>query len=133
MAIDLSTRRPKRIEATHEELFTSLKNRHALPAAPDKLGAVKDGETFMVCSTYFDIDLNKHVTSTRYIDWMMDSFPLDQVRSKYPRRISINFIKETMPGETIVLKRMQESENRYSFEGSSENSSAIHFRGRIDF
>lgn len=133
LAIDLSTRRPKRIEATHEELFTSLKDRHALPAAPDKLGAVKDGETFMVRSTYFDIDLNKHVTSTRYIDWMMDTFPLDHVRSKYPRRISINFMKETMPGETMVLKRMQESENLYTFEGSSDHSGASHFRGSITF
>ncbi len=133
LAIDLSTKRPKRIEAAHEELFTSLKDRHALPAAPDKLAPVSEGETFLVRSTYFDLDLNKHVTSTRYIDWMMDTFPLDFVRSKYPRRISINFMKETMPGVSIVLKRMLEGENRYSFEGTSEVSGNAHFRGKIEF
>ena len=96
--------------------------------------ATPEGDSFEVKATYFDIDLNKHVTSTRYIDWMMDSLPLEFCRANYPRRFAINYLKETMPGEVIrFVCSKEEPKNVFHFEGSNLTSNTNAFRGKIEF
>lgn len=133
LAIDIETKRPKKVDAIHAEMFVHLKNKHALEQHPEKLTGLNEGESFEIKTTFFDMDLNKHVTSTRYIDWMMDSFALDFIRSQYPKKISVNFIKETMLGDKILLRRNHTIDNSFQFEGinTSQNSSA--FRAKIFF
>jgi Acyl-ACP thioesterase len=134
LAIDLKTKRPKRIEGLDADLFVLLKDKHALNETPEKLMATPEGDSFEVKATYFDIDLNKHVTSTRYIDWMMDSLPLEFCRANYPRRFAINYLKETMPGEVIrFVCSKEEPKNVFHFEGSNLTSNTNAFRGKIEF
>jgi acyl-ACP thioesterase len=68
------------------------------------------GDTFDVQTTYFDIDLNAHVTSSRYIDWMMDTFESSFHKENYPTELSINFLRETKPGHSIRLTRQASDE-----------------------
>ncbi|HUX53179.1 MAG TPA: acyl-ACP thioesterase domain-containing protein [Williamwhitmania sp.] len=134
LAIDLKTKRPKRIDGLDGELFMLLKDKHALKESPEKLAAISSGDSFEVKATYFDIDLNKHVTSTRYVDWMMDSLPLDFCRTNYPTRFSINYLKETMPGEVIRFMRSKEDvQSCFHFEGLNLTSNTNAFRGKIEF
>ena len=60
---------------------------------------------------FFDIDLNKHVTSSRYVDWMMDSFSAEFHEANYPKKIALNYMKEVKLGEKIELIR-QNPENK---------------------
>lgn len=133
LAIDLDTKRPKIIEGFEADSFYRLKDKHALKIIPAKLQAV-EGEIateFKTC--YSDIDLNLHVTSTRYIDWMMDSLPLDFHKENYPKSLQINFVKETFPGDTVQIKKSSDKSNQFNFEGiSSENGSSL-VRGIIGF
>jgi acyl-ACP thioesterase len=133
LAVDLENHRPKRIEGVEADFFTHLKDKHALEQAPEKLDAINQGEKLEFQSTYFDIDLNKHVTAARYIDWMMDTFSIGFHEQHYPRKLSINYLKETMPREKILLKRKQDQNNRYCFEGFNTMADTTAFRGKIDF
>ena len=133
LAVDFNTKRPKRIDDLHAEMFERLKSKAALEDFPEKLTSPGGGDLFEIKSSYFDIDLNKHVTSTRYIDWMMDTFGLEFNFSHYPKRISINYLKETMPNETIILTRNEPSPGQYHFEGINKSADSGAFRGRIDF
>ena len=133
LAIDFNTKRPKRIDDLHAEIFERLKYKAALEDLPEKLTSPGEGDLFEIKSSYFDIDLNKHVTSTRYIDWMMDTFGLDFNFSHYPKRISINYLKETMPDETIILTRSEILPDQYHFEGINKSTDSVAFRGKIDF
>ncbi len=129
LAIDIETKRPKTIDGLHGQLFSKLKDKHALNVSPEKLLPVYDGNEYNYKSTYFDVDLNKHVTASRYIDWMMDTFPVDFHINNYPKLLSINYLKETMPDQTIKVIRKEYS-NEFSFEGSNaEHKNA--FRGKI--
>jgi medium-chain acyl-[acyl-carrier-protein] hydrolase len=132
LAIDLVTKRPKLIDGLQGEMFVQLKDRNALHELPVKLNGVADGDIFEIKSTYCDIDLNKHVTSTRYIDWMIDTLPIDFLRTHYPTKFSVNYMKETMPGETIRIIRNQEG-NKYYFEGFNVGKNTTAFRGYIEF
>lgn len=80
--------------------------RTALDEALEKLPAAAPLEP---CGTrsagYSDIDLVGHVNNTRYIDWVMDSFPLDFHQQHELRWLQINYVNEVKPGETIQLQR----------------------------
>jgi medium-chain acyl-[acyl-carrier-protein] hydrolase len=84
-------------------------------------------------STYFDIDLNHHVTSTRYVDWMMDSIPVDFLSKHYPSAISINYMKETQLGDSILLHSAKPHSTLSCFEGFNKTKGVVSFRGKIEF
>jgi medium-chain acyl-[acyl-carrier-protein] hydrolase len=133
LAIDTETKRPKIIDGIHAEMFVYCKEKHGLNELPEKLQATSEGDAFVVKSDYFDLDLNWHVTATRYIDWMMDTFPIEFHQKNYPTRISINFLKETMPGDSINIIRLTKDESQYCFEGRNLLNKTVAFRGKIDF
>lgn len=133
LAVDLESKRPRKVDELHSGLFTQLKDKFAFKDSPVKLPAVKDGTPFQFKSTYFDLDLNNHVTSTRYIDWMMDTIPYDYHLKHYPKHLSINFMKEIKFDETIELYRHQESESQFHFDGIHSTSGSSAFRGIIEF
>ena len=132
LAVDLETKRPKLFEGI-TPLFNLLKEKHALSALPEKLFPVKGGETSEIKPGFYDFDLNGHVTTTRYIDWMMDTFPMEFHKKNYPRKLSLNFLKETMPNETIHLTRHTNDEKSFSFEGFNTTGNTFAFRGLIEF
>lgn len=133
LAIDKISKRPKLVNQDYSEIFTALKERHALTGIPEKLNPVKTGDIHLIKSTYFDIDLNGHVTSSRYIDWMMDTFEVDFHQTHYPRSISVNYFNETKIGEDIELRKTADSERVYSFEGFNKSRNVIAFLGKVGF
>jgi medium-chain acyl-[acyl-carrier-protein] hydrolase len=133
LAIDLDTRRPKKIEGINASILDFLKSKHAIESAPDKLPPTSEGKQFEKQIAYFDIDLNRHVTATRYVDWMMDSLPVDFLMSHYPTKLSINYMKETKLGDTILLNSTQPVENQIRFEGINKGTDHSSFRGMIEF
>ena len=133
LAIDAETKKPKILDAIEAEMFVHLKGKHALQESPEKLTAISDGDEFDVKSGYFDFDLNRHVTSTRYVDWMMDTFTVDFHKKHYPRKLSINFMKETLPGDSLTINRSSQDGLNYSFEGTNHANKTAAFRGKIEF
>ena len=133
LAIDAETKRPKLLDGIEAEMFVQLRDKHALSESPEKLTATSNGDTFDVQSGYFDFDLNSHVTSTRYVDWMMDTYSVDFHKNHYPKRVSINFMKETLPGDSINIIRSTSNGLKYSFEGTNHAQKTVAFRGKIDF
>jgi medium-chain acyl-[acyl-carrier-protein] hydrolase len=133
LAIDIHSKRPRRVEEKFSYIFDRMKDKHALEPLPEKLGPVAEGEQFELKTTWFDLDVNKHVTSTRYVDWMVDTFQAGFLLSHYPTRLSINYLKETMGGETIRIVRTSRDENQFLFEGTNPDNASVKFRSRIDF
>lgn len=133
LAIDAETKRPKLLDGIEAEMFVQLKGKHALKESPAKLTSTTEGHTFDVQTRYFDFDLNKHVTSTRYIDWMMDTFTVDFHKNNFPKSFSINFMKETLPGDSLAILRESKDSLQYSFEGTNHANKSAAFRGKIDF
>lgn len=153
LAIDADTKRPKKLDDIDMSLFNRMKNKHAMNALPEKLQPVGEGDTFDVQTTYFDIDLNAHVTSSRYIDWMMNTFESSFHKENYPTELSINFLRETKPGHSIRLTRQALDEQTpneqipneqipndqamddqvFDFEGLNNTLGVPAFFGRVQF
>ncbi len=133
LAVDLETRRMKKIDGIHADFFDHLREKHAIPDPPEKLFPVESGDEHKVSPVYFDFDLNGHVTTTRYVDWMMDTIPQDFHMINYPRKLSLNLMKETMPGETIILRRRPDDGGVYRFEGINDSNGVTAFRALVEF
>jgi medium-chain acyl-[acyl-carrier-protein] hydrolase len=132
LAVNRLTKRPSTVAVEQIEKLTSLKDRHALPATPDKLAFSLQGDHSLIRPTWFDFDINRHVTSSRYIDWMIDALPMDHLRQNYPSRLSINYLKEVKPGEDLRLTRVHDGPV-CRFEGIKEINGNTAFRGTLLF
>ena len=51
---------------------------------------------------WHDIDLNRHVTNTRYLQWALDTLPLEVLEQKQLREVDIIFRAEALLGDTVV-------------------------------
>jgi acyl-ACP thioesterase len=132
LAVDRTRKRPGKVVTQEPEKFYLLSTKHAVEALPGKLDGFQDGISRDLLPAYSDFDINRHVTTVRYIDWMMDCFPESFHARNYPVDIRVNFMKEILPGETIVLKYIIK-DNSSHFEGTKKESGLTAYRGFIEF
>ncbi len=102
--IDLSTRQPTDILAVKDGDIVKWidSDRHCPIAAP---GRVKMNSDAPVVSSfkvrYSDIDINGHVNSIKYIEHIMDLFPLSFYREYKLHRFDIAYVAETYDSDTL--------------------------------
>lgn len=73
-----------------------------LPFAKGKLPQLQDA-TFsqQMPVRWHDIDLNRHVTNTRYLQWILDTLPTG-ILEKQLREVDIIFKAESILGDTVL-------------------------------
>ncbi|GAB6168776.1 thioesterase [Clostridium carnis] len=63
---------------------------------------------------YSDIDFNRHVNNTKYIEWAIDSLPIDILNNYKLESIKVTFEKECIYGSKInVFSSYREEEEGY--------------------
>ena len=72
---------------------------------------------------YSDIDANKHVNNAKYIDWCIETVPLDVVLKYSLKNIKVIYEKETNYGEKIKAStQILREENKVTFLHKIEDS-----------
>src|SRR5439155_21646245 len=103
LVLDAATRRAQRAA----DLLSSVKTsriRPALDREPQKLArCLETSPAATIAVRYSDLDLNGHVNNTRYIGWILDSYPVDFLQVYTVRRFEINFLDEAIAGETVSI------------------------------
>ncbi len=128
LAVNHTSKRPSQVRTLHPERFSGLKEKHALRDLPEKLESPGAPELKRITPAWSDFDINGHVTTARYIDMMTDAMPFEFLKENYPKIMAINFLKEILPGDQIILT-VKEIPQGWLFEGLKGNGAA--FRGRI--
>jgi acyl-ACP thioesterase len=62
---------------------------------------------------YNDLDVNCHLNSMKYIDHVMDTFPLDYLRSYQVKRVEIAYVAEGHWGDTLRIYHTADGEQHY--------------------
>lgn len=62
---------------------------------PSRIKVHAEGPTASLRAKYSDIDINGHVNSIRYIEHILDLFPLEQYRQKRIRRFEMAYVAES--------------------------------------
>lgn len=132
LAVDLDKKRIVSIDFLNDT-FYKLKDKNALEFMPVKIPTNQTDESFIRHASYFDLDINKHVTAVRYLDWMMDTFEVDFHEKNYPKEIHINYIKEIHVGHEIKLNKKLLEEGKYYFDAKNQTTGNESFKCIIKF
>jgi medium-chain acyl-[acyl-carrier-protein] hydrolase len=65
---------------------------------------------------YSDIDINGHVNSVKYIEHILDLFPVDMFQEKHLKRFEIAYIMESYFGDTLSFFSEKTGEDEYDIE-----------------
>jgi len=125
LAIDLLSKRPKKIENIITDIFTTLNNKNAIDFFAPKIETFSGDLVSSLDVKYFDIDLNKHVTSSRYIDWITNCFDEEFHQNNYPKHLTINYLKEQKLKNNIQIYKKQKTENCFLFLGKNNETEAV--------
>lgn len=82
---------------------------------------------------YSDTDFNGHINNAKYIDYIMDCFPIEDHKKHTVRSMEVNYIKEVFPGDALMLYRdisMVDS-NMIYIEGINEADQKSAFRAQL--
>ncbi len=83
----------------------TLDTEFALPHTFEKLSPVTSGEyQNNIDVRYFDCDLYHHVNNVKYIQWCIETLPVEFIRSHKLYEIDINFRAEGNIGDKLVVK-----------------------------
>ena len=122
--MDISTRRAVRTDRLDGIIDLSAQNSEKLFEEGCAKIVPPRGEVFSPAGEhtvmYSDLDCNGHVNNVKYSVWAFDVLPLELLRARQVRELSINFNKEALPGETVSLLSLQVGDDWY-IEGRCED------------
>ncbi len=110
-----------------------------LPCMPEKIGldeplerlAVPDGgeQRLRLQAGYSAIDIQGHVNNSRYVEWICDAFTMEKHRHSSLDWMQINYLKEIMPGDEVVLYSQVSADDpaMWSVEGQNQNNGSKAF------
>ena len=95
-------------------------NSWKIPASDGKLACSKK-------VTYSDYDHYFHVNNTKYADFLMDTFSLNELENKLLKKLQITYVKQCKMGEIIDLYKASE-DNVYYVEGKVGGELRVQFK-----
>jgi acyl-ACP thioesterase len=132
--MDVDTREVKKSELIHFK-YPSFKKERAMDC---RLGRLKPSGTpeaaYKRIIGYSDVDMNGHLNNSKYVDFIMDCFTVENHRQYEVRSIEVNYLSEALPGETLVLRRelSEINANHIYIDGVNEAGDKTVFRARLE-
>lgn len=108
--IDTETRQPSDIFSINEGgIKNYIETEEPCPIA--KASRVNMGEDAQLVSTisthYSDVDINGHINSVKYIEHILDVFPISWYKAHALRRIDVAYVAEAHGGDTLTFYQEQ--------------------------
>jgi acyl-ACP thioesterase len=131
--MDIKERKLKRTEFINIQYPEKINDR----AIEGKLGKLKDfgqlQSAYKKVIGYSDIDFNGHLNNSKYVDYIMDCFDMEDHKKYDVQTIDVNFINEALPGETILLQKdvSAAGENLVYIEGLNESEQKVLFKSLV--
>lgn len=96
-----------------------LQKKHALSPQADVIP-----HTF----TYTDIDFYRHVNTVRWIETLLNRFPLSHFDNNRLSRMEISFMREGRYGDNVLIHQLKRADGVYEFAISREETPLVHSR-----
>jgi acyl-ACP thioesterase len=129
LIIDIAKRRPLRPGPFLKEFELSNIDEPILSETLSGIGKYDKGETiFTKTLRYSDCDINKHANNVKYVRWMLDALPLEQMETETIKSFEINYLKETKMNDKVEISTNKIAEDTYVTtvnKGNETNCKAI--------
>nr|WP_320059801.1 acyl-ACP thioesterase domain-containing protein [uncultured Bacteroides sp.] len=131
--INLATRKPADLLALHGGGIVDYVCEEPCPIEkPSRIKVDTQEITSTLVAKYSDIDINGHVNSIRYIEHILDLFPLEMYKTKRIRRFEMAYVAESYYGDELSFIKQKVAEGEYHLE-VMKNGQEVVCRSKVIF
>lgn len=131
--ISMETRKPADLLSLHGGSIVDYVCEKECPI--EKPGRIKIENNVPVSeyqTKYSDIDINGHVNSIKYIEHILDLFPIEIFREKQIKRFEMAYVAESYYGDMLSFRKEEVGENEYNIE-VIKNGNDVVCRSKVIF
>lgn len=131
--ISMETRKPADLLTLHGGNIAEYVCQRECPI--EKPGRIKLGEVLAITdykTKYSDIDINGHVNSIKYIEHILDLFPMETFAEKRIKRFEMAYVNESYYGDVLSFCKEEVNGNEYNIE-VRKNASEVVCRSKVIF
>ena len=115
-----------------ESDFATYNTERSVECSSWKIPAIPDGKlSYSKKVSLSDYDHYFHVNNTKYADFMLDAFSVDEIENRYFKKLQITYSKQCKIGEDIDFYKKLDG-NTYFIEGRVDGEIRIQFRVELD-
>ena len=131
--INLNTRKPADLLTLHGGSIVDYVCDEPCPIEkPSRIKVTAKEPVSKLTAKYSDIDINGHVNSIRYIEHILDLFPIELYKSKHIRRFEMAYVAESYYGDELSFYVDETNENEYHIE-VKKNGDELVCRSKVLF
>lgn len=131
--INLNTRKPADLLALHGGSIVDYVCDEPCPIGkPSRIKVASCEPVATLTAKYSDIDINGHVNSIRYIEHILDLFPIEKYRAKRIRRFEMAYVAESYYGDELTFFMDDAGEDVYQVE-VRKNGGEVVCRSKVEF
>lgn len=131
--INMHTRKPADLLSINEGIITDYIHEEECPIEkPSRIKVNACEPADIIKTRYSDIDVNGHVNSIRYIEHILDLFPIEFYREKRVRRFEMAYVAESYYGDSLTFYNEEINAGEYNVE-VRRNGSEVICRGKVIF
>lgn len=131
--INLNTRKPADLLALHGGSIVDYVCDEPCPIEkPSRIKVTSTEPVATLKAKYSDIDINGHVNSIRYIEHIMDLFPIEMYKEKRIRRFEMAYVAESYYDDELTLYKDELGDGAFDIE-VKKNGSEVVCRSKVIF
>ena len=131
--ISMETRTPADLLALHgEKIATSVFEKECPIAKPGRVKVTAESPVALHQVRYSDLDINGHTNSIKYIEHILDLFPIEVFKEKALKRFEIAYVAESYYDDALSFYVEQKNENEYDIEVKKNNQEVV-VRSKVIF
>ena len=131
--INLNTRKPADLLALHGGSIVDYIADEPCPIdKPSRIKVTTQEVAATLTAKYSDIDINGHVNSIRYIEHILDLFPIELYQSKQIRRFEMAYVAESYYGDVLSFFQEEVDADEYHVE-IKKNDTEVVCRAKVKF
>ncbi len=115
--INLEIRKPADLLTLHGgEILNYVSDKKCPIEKPTRIKIDSSGPEIIYKVKYSDIDINGHVNSIKYIEHVLDLFPIEMYKEKRIKRFEVAYIAESYYSDTLSFYKQKINESEYNIE-----------------
>lgn len=131
--INLNTRKPADLLTLHGGSIVDYVCDEPCPIEkPSRIKVTTDKPSAKLAAKYSDIDINGHVNSIRYIEHILDLFPIQLYMRKQIQRFEMAYVAESYYGDELSFFEEEVNEDEYHVE-IKKNDCEVVCRAKVKF
>ena len=131
--ISMETRKPADLLTLHGGGITNYVCDKECPIGkPGRIKVAQQAPVAEYLTKYSDIDINGHVNSIKYIEHILDLFPMETFKEKSIRRFEMAYVAESYYGDTLSFYLEEKAENEFDIEVKKNNQEVV-VRSKVIF